>query len=185
TTAAWLDADPTNTHWSTTDATRRGRPNLNGTSPAPNFTTGVTGAGDIAIDANHLYWAGSTTIGRANLDGTLPNASFIPAATGPAGVAVDSLSLPSNTKILSGKIKRKKRTATLSFTADSATGFECALIKPKKKGKQKKQQSTRNFSACSSPKSYKHLGPGKYTFQVRGVNSSGTDPTPAVKKFKI
>jgi hypothetical protein len=42
-----------------------------------------------------------------------------------------------------------------------------------------------NFSACSSPKTYKRLKPGKYTFQVRGVNSAGSDPSPAIRKFKI
>jgi len=41
------------------------------------------------------------------------------------------------------------------------------------------------FSACSSPKSYKKLKPGKYTFQVRGTNSAGTDPAPATRKFKL
>jgi hypothetical protein len=32
-------------------------------------------------------------------------------------------------------------------------GFQCPLVKP-------------SFSACRSPKTYKHLKPGKYTFEV-------------------
>jgi hypothetical protein len=93
--------------------------------------------------------------------------------------------MPHNTKITSAKIKRKKRRATFSFTGDDALSFQCALVKPKpkKKGKHKKAKVT--FSPCSSPKSYKKLKPGKNTFEVRGVNSAGSDPSPAIRKFKI
>jgi hypothetical protein len=113
------------------------------------------------------------------------NQSFIGGAEAPCGVAVDVL--PSKTTISSAKIKRKKRIATFSFTADQATGFQCALVKPKKskkKGKHPKKPKV-NFSDCSSPRTYKRLKPGKYTFQVRGVNSAGSDPSPAIRKFKI
>ena len=42
------------------------------------------------------------------------------------------------------------------------------------------------FRSCSSPKTYEHLKPGQYTFEVRGVNSPGTvDPTAATKNFTL
>jgi hypothetical protein len=52
------------------------------------------------------------------------------------------------------------------------TGLQCALVKP-------------SFSACRSRKTYKHLKPGKYTFEVRAFNAAGADPTPAKKSFTI
>jgi len=41
------------------------------------------------------------------------------------------------------------------------------------------------FRSCKSPKKYKHLKKGSYSFAVRGVNSVGVDPRPASHKFKI
>jgi hypothetical protein len=61
----------------------------------------------------------------------------------------------------------------VQFQGDrQVTGFQCALVKP-------------SFSACRSPKTYKHLKPGKYTFEVRAFNAAGADPTPAKKSFTI
>ena len=63
-----------------------------------------------------------------------------------------------------------------SFEAiGTATGFQCALVRTPKA----------SFSACRSPKTYKHLKPGKYTFEVRAFNVAGADPTPANKRFTI
>jgi hypothetical protein len=92
--------------------------------------------------------------------------------------------LPEGTAISQAKIKKRKRTAKFLFSAPGTlTGFECApsRSKPKKKGK----KSAVSFSACSSPKLYKHLKPGRYTSQVRALNSNGPDPNPAKKSFKI
>jgi hypothetical protein len=87
----------------------------------------------------------------------------------------------SGTAISKAKINRKKRTAKFLFGASgTATGFECALGR-KKKGKPLRL----SFGACSSPKLYKHLKPGKYTFEVRATNQYGSDPNPATRKFKI
>ena len=41
------------------------------------------------------------------------------------------------------------------------------------------------FSSCKSPKSYRHLGPGRYTFEVRALNPAGHDPTPAKREFRL
>ena len=82
------------------------------------------------------------------------------------------------------KRKTKKRRATFSFTGTEApTRFECVLVKRKKGHHQHKPKP--DFAPCSSPKIYKHLKRGKYTFMVRAVNAAGTDPTPATQKFKV
>jgi hypothetical protein len=87
----------------------------------------------------------------------------------------------SGTAISKAKINRKKGTAKFLFGAPgTVTGFDCALAR-KKKGK----QLNLVFSPCSSPKRYRHLKRGKYTFEVRATNQFGADPNPAARKFKI
>jgi hypothetical protein len=89
---------------------------------------------------------------------------------------------PSGTVISKKKVNKKKHTAKFEFSAGlHVDGFECALGRAKK-GKKKPKLA---FGACSSPKKYKHLKSGKYTFEARAVNSAGPDPVPAIKKFKI
>jgi hypothetical protein len=91
---------------------------------------------------------------------------------------------PHATAITKKKINRKKHTAKFGFSAPGAiTGFECALTRSKTKKKGKK--SAASFGSCSSPKRYKKLKPGRYTFQVRAINLAGPDPNPAKKKFRI
>ena len=88
---------------------------------------------------------------------------------------------PPNTKITKAKISQeKKRKATFRFKAIGAsTGFECRL----KQAHHRKPKAT--FKKCKSPKAYKHLKPGRYTFSVRAKGPGGVDPTPAKKKFKL
>ena len=82
-----------------------------------------------------------------------------------------------DTKMIKATISSPKREASFKFTAlGVAKGFQCGLAKAHKKPK---------FKACHSPKKYKHLKSGRYTFEVRAVGSGGTDPTPAKKNFKI
>ena len=84
---------------------------------------------------------------------------------------------PPNTRITKTKIDSSKGTASFSFKSiGSASSFQCEL-------KQKRAKAT--FSHCKSPKTYKHLAAGNYTFLVRAVNSIGVDPTPAKKSFKL
>ena len=49
----------------------------------------------------------------------------------------------------------------------------------------KKKRAKASFSHCKSPKTYKHLAAGSYTFRVRAFNALGRDPTPAKKSFKL
>jgi alpha-tubulin suppressor-like RCC1 family protein len=108
---------------------------------------------------------------------------------------------PKGTKITKAKIKQgkkpKKKTkrkpkpkakANFSFSAPGAvSGYQCMLIKPKpkrKKGKKRKRAKPR-FTSCASPKRYKKLRKGRYTFKVRALNTLGADAKPAVRKFRI
>ena len=98
--------------------------------------------------------------------------------------AMTFLTPPYGTALSKKKIKPKKHTARFEFSASgNVAGFECSLSRSKKKKKGKK--SAAPFTACASPKLYKHLKSGRYTFQVRATNPHGPDATPATKKFKI
>jgi len=88
---------------------------------------------------------------------------------------------PRKPTIKRAEINHKKSSARFSFGSGGASGFQCALVKPKKKGKKRGKPK---FSACKSPKTYKHLQPGKYTFEVRGQSAAGPGPT-AKRAFAI
>jgi len=89
---------------------------------------------------------------------------------------------PANTAITEAKINKKKHQATFSFKASDATSFQCALINQPMKSKKPPKP---HFVTCKSPKTYKHLNTGQYTFEVRGVNAAGADPRPAIKKIRL
>jgi hypothetical protein len=84
-----------------------------------------------------------------------------------------------NTKITKAKVKQRRHKATFEFkaTGGEATSFQCKL---KRKG-----HKAKGFKRCSSPKTYKHLKRGKYSFEVRAVGPGGKDRTPAKKSFRI
>jgi hypothetical protein len=85
---------------------------------------------------------------------------------------------PPNTKISKASISSKNRKAAFKFKAiGSVSHFQCALRPP--------HSHKTTFKSCRSPKTYKHLKPGKYTFEVRAIGPGGTDPSPAKKSFKI
>jgi List-Bact-rpt repeat protein len=82
-----------------------------------------------------------------------------------------------DTKLRKSKISSEKRTATFTFRAVGvATHFQCALARSKARPA---------FHPGVSPKRYRHLRPGTYTFEVVAVNGTVGDPTPAKKKFAI
>jgi hypothetical protein len=92
------------------------------------------------------------------------------------GNIVVGLRLP-DTKITSSLISKSKHQATFSFKGSGiVSGFQCALSQGTAKPK---------YSACTSPKTYKNLARGSYTFRVRALNIAGRDPTPARLKFTI
>lgn len=141
--------------------------------------TRVTLAAAPASGSTFAGWSGACT-GRGACSLTMSSdqtvtASFaLKSKTAPAR--------PTHSKITKAKINAHKHTASFSFSARGASRFQCELIPPTKKGHKKPKVT---FGSCRSPKTYKHLKPGKYTFLVRGVNSAGGDRTPARKTFTI
>ena len=153
----------------------------------------VGGAGIICPPAcAHQYPQGSFAILRAVPTAGTRFAGFSGACrggsacqvqmTGDRGV-VATFGRPKGTKITRAKIKPKEGSASFSFGAPGAiSGFQCKLVKPK--ATHHKRPKAR-FSSCSSPKRYKHLSAGKYTFEVRARDSVGVDAAPARRSFKI
>ncbi|MCW2967421.1 MAG: hypothetical protein JWM71_1193 [Solirubrobacteraceae bacterium] len=83
-----------------------------------------------------------------------------------------------STKISKSAVNSKTRRATFRFKGVRATkGFQCSLVS--KKHKKPK------FTKCRSPKTYKRLRHGTYTFEVRALGTAGADPSPAKKTFRI
>jgi alpha-tubulin suppressor-like RCC1 family protein len=84
--------------------------------------------------------------------------------------------------------KKPAAKAKFSFSAPGAvTGYQCLLVKPKpkKKARPSKKKAKPKFTKCASPKRYKRLRKGRYTFKVRAQNSLGVDAKPAQRKFRI
>ena len=104
--------------------------------------------------------------------GTFATALSCPSTS--ACVAVDA----AGTAIV-GRGNSKRRRARFGFTARGpALGFECRLTR----GHHTKRA---RFKRCRSPKTYKRLRAGRYTFTVRAVGAGGPDPSAARTKFKI
>ena len=80
-------------------------------------------------------------------------------------------------------VKSHSRTASFSFSASDASGFQCALVKLGT-GEEKHEVPTPHFSGCTSSKKYKKLGSANYMFEVRGTNAGNTGSV-AKKSFKI
>lgn len=91
-----------------------------------------------------------------------------------AGGASGSTGVAPATIIRKVKINRVKNRATFRFASpDGSATFLCKLDR-------------KPFRACTSPKTYKHLNPGKHRFQVDAVNAAGeADPSPAARSFRI
>ncbi len=81
---------------------------------------------------------------------------------------------PPDTMITKATVNSKKHQAKFVFTStETGSTLSCKLDK-------------KPAGACTSPRTYKKLKVGKHTFQVTATDAAGnTDPTAAVKKFKI
>jgi streptogramin lyase len=77
------------------------------------------------------------------------------------------------------KAKGKRAKVKITFSSAIATGFQCSLTRLK--GKATKAAP---FKACVAPKTY-NLRPGRYKVQVRGLNGTVVDPSPAARAFKV
>jgi hypothetical protein len=133
----------------------------------PNSSS-VTLTAVAAAGSTFAGWSGGTCSGM----GTCP----LTVSTDKSVTATFQLARP-DTRLAAPKINSTKRTATFGFRAVGvATGFQCALDR---KG------TPIAFNPCTSPRSYKHLRLGTYTFEVRALNKTVADPTPAKKRFTI
>jgi hypothetical protein len=154
-----------------------------GTSCATHVALGdsLTLAADPAPNSSFLGWASECT-------GTEP--CGVCSGTGSCTVkgsgfditvwAVFVATLP-DTRIETASISSKSGTAAFEFDATgtgTASGFWCEL-------RRAKTRKTTGLRDCGSPKTYNHLKPGRYTFEVRAIGPGGTDPTPAKTSFRI
>lgn len=85
--------------------------------------------------------------------------------------------LPPDTDLTKVKINSKRHQATFRFkTVGTTKRIQCALLRG---------HAAAKFTSCKSPKTYKNLKRGNYTFEVRAVGRAGPDATPAIRKFRI
>ncbi len=133
---------------------------------------------DVGIYAD-LTEPGMRAFVEGSTDGEQPGSGG--GASGPAPSSpppAASSALPPQTKLLKAQIDARKGSASFRFKGSgNLKGFQCALAS----GKRKKPK----FRSCRSPKSYRNLAPGSYTFKVRAVGPGGPDATPAKKRFTI
>jgi hypothetical protein len=81
---------------------------------------------------------------------------------------------PPETRITGRTLKHRIGLARFRFESTAAGGaFQCKLDKGA-------------FKPCASPKTYRHLKPGRHSFKVRAMDGAGLlDPTAAVGGFRI
>jgi adhesin HecA-like repeat protein len=150
------------------------------TSSPAGINCGATCSGQFAdgssVTLHAVAAAGSTFTGWSG--GACSGTGTCPLTVSSAKSVTATFQLaPPGTKLVTEKIGSAKRTATFTFRAvGPATGFQCALAR---KG------TPLAFAPCTSPASYKHLRLGTYRFEVRALNHTVVDRTPALKKFTI
>ena len=85
---------------------------------------------------------------------------------------------PPETMLTRARVNPRRKKVRFGFEATgSASGFLCKLNRP--------HRPARTLKDCSSPKVFKHIGPGRYLFLVRAFGPGGLDPTPARKRLTI
>jgi hypothetical protein len=102
-----------------------------------------------------------------------PGPSAVPTPTvTPAPPAPDVV--PPATRLRSARIQHAQRRATFKFASgETGTSFVCKL-------------DGKRAAACTSPKTYRKLQPGKHVFRVRARDAAGNlDASPTVKRFRI
>jgi hypothetical protein len=112
-----------------------------------------------------------------NIDATPASRSFTvearPGGRSGAGGGSGTAAIRPDTIIDKVKISSAKDQATFRFaSSDSIARFLCKIDR-------------HPFRACTSPKTYRHLKPGKHRFQVEAVDAAGADPSPASRSLRI
>jgi hypothetical protein len=167
------------------------------TSPTVDAGLAAATNGELDLDRNPRALAahptcdstvGPTDIGAYELVAPVPACALSPVkevskdAPPPPAPAPAPAPAPGTT-LKKAKIDAGAGTATFTFAGSGQiTGFACELIRPHRKGGKARKP---RFASCASPKTYKHLTLGHYTFKVEARGVAGVDPTPAVRKFRI
>lgn len=134
--------------------------------------------------------AGPTDIGAYEYVAPLPICAPPPGGGGDKSAPPPPPPVPPapGTALKKAKIDKSKGTATFTFGGiGTVSGFRCELVRPAPTGakKAKGKRAKPRFTACRSPQTYKHLGPGRYTFEVAATGPGGTDATPVKRGFAI
>lgn len=99
----------------------------------------------------------------------------MPAPKPPGGVP--------GTRIIHATIRAHKGLARFRFGASDGKPpyrFQCKLLRRHHRDRRKP------FRRCGSPRVYRHLENGRYKFEVRAIDRTGSvDPTPAKRRFRI
>jgi outer membrane protein assembly factor BamB len=103
-----------------------------------------------------------------------------PAGPGPVAPTVTP---PPWTKLKAVSLHRAAGRVTFHFTSEAGVDFECRLQRFARRGAPAPAPAP--FKRCASPRTYGHLAPGRYRFQVRAVNAAGPDRSPAGKRFTL
>ena len=175
--------------------------NLALVGPSQALDVSVAGAGQGVVGGQGIlcgpscsrrYPQGGSVILMAQPGAGTGFAGFSGACTGTAACRVTmsqdqtviaTFGRPKGTRIRRARVNRRRGRATFFFDAPGAiTGFQCKLVKPKRRHHKRPRA---RFSSCSSPRRYKHLATGRYTFRVRALDILGADATPATKRFSI
>ncbi len=154
------------------------------------FAFGVIGAIDGIGDAVAAWTDGSFAV-RAAVTGSLSGGGGGGGggASGSGGTnphpGTSGTAPRPNTKLLKKAINRRKRQAKFWFKGSvKGSKFQCALVKQAKKKKGHRKPKPK-FASCRSPRAYKHLAHGRYTFYVRASKGSARDLSPVSVKFRL
>jgi hypothetical protein len=159
------------------------------TEPSPTFTfSGADAVGPVtfqcSIDSGTASFRACSGPGNSDTpvsplaDGFYDFRARATDGAGNSSVATRAFSIqtpntPPETTITKGPKKTRKTRPKFKFSSNGpGATFQCKLDK-------------RQFVACSSPFKTPKLRPGKHKLQVRAIGSGGTDPTPAVRKFRV
>ena len=130
------------------------------------------GSGCEATDQRGLFRGG--TAGPCDIGAFEAGASASPPPPPPPPPPPSSDTTPPDTTLGKTRVKPAKHKATFRFlSSEAGSTFLCRLDK-------------RPFAPCRSPRTYRHLKPGRHRFAVEARDAAGNiDPSAAIKRFRL